>query len=103
MWRSSEWCCFTEPDIDNDMTDNDLEREEALSWLLELAMRKRRRMIDSKSGYNFRTDFLQKRFIDQLSDDILRIWDERKNRSKNLATLKSSSQNTDKENMGTKV
>lgn len=63
-------------------SDDDVAREKAMSRILDLAIRKRRRMSRRKKGYNLRNDFLQTRLISSLCSDIKRILELREKRRK---------------------
>ncbi|EYC06267.1 hypothetical protein Y032_0077g1113 [Ancylostoma ceylanicum] len=63
-------------------SDDDVAREEAMSRILDLAIRKRRRMNRRKKGYNLRNDFLQTRLIGTLCSDLKKILELREKRRK---------------------
>ncbi|KAL6725254.1 hypothetical protein Aduo_007319 [Ancylostoma duodenale] len=63
-------------------SDDDVAREEAMSRILDLAIRKRHRMSRRKKGYNLRNDFLQTRLIGTLCSDLKKILELREKRRK---------------------
>ncbi|KAK6745287.1 hypothetical protein RB195_011797 [Necator americanus] len=65
-----------------DNSDDDVIREEMMSRILELAIKKRRRMNRRKRGYSLRNDFLQARLISTLCSDIKQILELREKRRK---------------------
>ncbi|CAJ0597169.1 unnamed protein product [Cylicocyclus nassatus] len=69
-----EW---SESDYDDEMM-----REKTMSRILDLAIRKRRRMKRRKRGYSLRDDFLQTRLISTLCSNLKEIMEQREKRRK---------------------
>ncbi|KHJ89329.1 hypothetical protein OESDEN_10850 [Oesophagostomum dentatum] len=63
-------------------TDDDLKSEETMTRILEIAIRKRRRLKRCKRGYSLHDDFLQTRLISTLCSRIKQILDLREKRRK---------------------
>ncbi|PIO72315.1 hypothetical protein TELCIR_05764 [Teladorsagia circumcincta] len=70
----SAWSLFRDSsDSSEDELEDDMTREQMLSRILDLALRKRRGQSRRKKGYNLRKDILQTRLIRFLSGDIKKI------------------------------